>query len=126
MALASWPAGIPYVPLRDAYDLVRRYAPINSTEMEDGPARQRTSATAAWSQHSYQIVFTREQFEVADRFVVTTLAKGAAHFMMPVGRMQDPEPWPLKRVYLEKGEWKPKPFGDGFVVVSFTLNVLDW
>lgn len=126
MAVSSWPAGLPYVPQLESYDVASRYPALLATEMEEGPSRQRRSSRAAWSQHSYQIVFTRAEFEIADAFVVNTLSNGAARFMMPVGRLQDAEPWPPKLVYIEKGEWKPKPFADGMVIVSFTLNVLDW
>lgn len=126
MALAVWPSQLPYRPLRSPYDMGQRYAPGTSTEMEDGPTRNRTSSTSTWTQLAYQLRLTPAEFEVADAFVLNTLRKGVARFWMPVGRPYQPDPWPPRMVYLEKGIWKAKPYGIEHMVASFTLNVLDW
>lgn len=104
----------------------QRYAPGSATEMEDSPTRQRTSTTASWTQLAYQLRLTPAEFEAADAFVVGTLRKGTARFWMPVGRPYQPDPWPMRMVYLEKGIWRAKPLGIEHMAASFTLNVLDW
>lgn len=128
MPVAVWPSSLPYRPLRTAYDMPQRYAPAMTTEFEDGPARQRASSSAIWTQLAYQLRLTPDEWEIADAFVVTTLVQGTARFTMPVGRPYAPDPWPTKLVYLEKGTWSSKPIGSApmHMVAVFTLNVLDW
>lgn len=128
MTVPVWPAQVPYRPLRTPLDMAQRYAPAVVTEFEDGPARQRVSTSAIWTQLAYQLRLTPEEFALADAFVVTALVRGTLRFRMPVGRPYAPDPWPEKLVYLEKGVWraKPIPAAPMQMLVSFTLNVLDW
>ena len=126
MALASWPAGVRYRPLRDPYNVTQRFAPPIATEMEDGPERLRAASTAVWTKLAYQISLPNAEFATLDTFVVVTLVKATARFTMPVGRPNTPDPWPTKLVYIEKGSWQAKLDGPDRMLVSFTLNVLDW
>ncbi|UMY16666.1 hypothetical protein MMB17_18565 [Methylobacterium organophilum] len=128
MGVPVWPGQLPYRPLRTPIDMTQRYAPAISTPMEEGPTRNRPSSTSVWTQFAYQMRLSSEEFEVADDFVVRTLVRGTLRFMMPVGRFYAPDPWPQKLVYLEGGVWraKPVPAAPMQMLVSFTLNVLDW
>lgn len=126
MALPTYPTTLPYVPLQDPYQVSQRHPALTVTEMEDGPKRQRASASGDWSQHVYQIVLTEAEFQAFDSFVQDTLVRGASRFWMPVGRFSQPRPWGLKMVYLEGGAFTVKYFATGYVSVSFTLNVLSW
>lgn len=121
----SYPTGLPYAPERSTYEVSRRHQGLVTTEMEDGN-RQRSSATAAWSEHAYVIVMTDAQFELFDRFVMQTLGKGASRFYMPVGRNNQPRPWGLKLAYIKGGDFSTKPHALGKVSVAFVLSVLDW
>lgn len=94
--------------------------------MEDSPERMRATSTAIWSKLAYQISMPNAEFDTLDTFVVVTLVQGTARFKMPVGRPNTPDPWAQKLVYIEKGTWQAKPDGPDRMIVTFTLNVLDW
>jgi hypothetical protein len=123
--LKQWPDDVPYVPLRDGFDMQERYKPNLSHDTEQGPGRQRAAASAIWSKFAYKISLTEEEAYKADRFILEDLHQGSARFMMPVGRFYAPLPWPLKLVCIENGVYKIEPFG-AQLALSFTLKVLNW
>jgi hypothetical protein len=126
MTVASWPSGLPFKPAADTWKVQSRYQAPTRTEMEDGPVRQRRSNTARWTKIPYQIQMTAQEFETADNFIVNTLGDGTARFMMPIGRPYTPDPWPSKMCFIDAETWSATAFGVNDLLVSFTINVLDW
>lgn len=126
MPIPVWPAAVPSIPEREAYAVPKRFPSLASTEMEEGPKRQRRSTFAVWSQHGYQLVMEEAEYNVLDAFIQNDLAHGSLRFMMPVGRFSETPPRQCL-AYIENGEVTVKPHsGLGMVVVSFTLNILNW
>jgi hypothetical protein len=123
--IKTWPSSVPYVPLRDGFDMQERYKPNLSHDTEQGPGRQRAAASSIWTKLSYKISLTEDEMTVIDNFILNELAQGSARFRMPVGRFYAPEPWPFKLVYIENGVYKIEPFG-AQLAISFTLKVLNW
>lgn len=126
MPLPTWPFGVPYRPDRAPYNVPQRFRPPVATPMEDGPERMRTSSSSVWSQVAYQLDLKNAEHEILDQFATRTLAQATRRFWMPVGRPNTPDPWPNKLCYVEPGTWSPKPNGPDRMLVTFTLNVLDW
>lgn len=126
MPVPTWPSAVGYRPLRSGLNLTQRFAPPIATEMEGGPERMRPRTSSVWARLAYQLSLPNEAFEALDRFYVVDLVRGTLRFHMPVGRPYQPDPWPSRLVSIEPGSWQARPDTPGRMLVSFTLNVLDW
>lgn len=127
MAISTWPAGIPYIPMRDSYGVRPVAKKADVTEMEAGPDRQRATESANWSEHDYAIVMEIDEWEVLKTFLLKTLHKATARFNIPVADVESEEgPHALKMAYIPGGQFDVKPYAIGHVVLSFKLRVLDW
>lgn len=124
MALAVWPASLPQVPLIPQGSSAP-YQPPVETQMEDGPARARRSATATWTAISYQYLVTAAQFAVFEAFVRDTLQHGAAQFMIPIWRPGARLPLPMRRARISGGSPSWRPVGPK-VIVTLPLSILDF
>lgn len=122
MALAEWPAGLPYKPDEPKLKRSPRWRPHVSTETEAGPPITRVVSQTAIRRMTYSLMFTADQKATWETFVETTLNKGTAHFLMLV---------PLKtsafvqrRCFIENGAWDDDQFGENFTV-TFVLCVFE-
>lgn len=126
-SILDWPADLPFEPLRDGFDLKERFTPNRVHETEQGPGRQRPSASALWAILSYRIEMTQDQFQKADDFLLRDLRQASMRFRMNVGRFYQPvETWSLKVCMILNGAYKFEPFGDRLVLVIPDLKVLDY
>lgn len=124
MALATWPTGLPQVPV-NPQGSTAPYQPPVETEMEDGPARARRSSTSTWSAITYTYLMSAAQFAVYEAFVRDTLQHGAARFVIPIWRPGARFPLPLRTARIVGGLPSWRPVGPN-VMVTLPLSILDF
>jgi hypothetical protein len=124
MALPSWPAGLPSVPLRDGTAIQSLFQPPVQTEMEDGPQRRRRRSTTTWATLTLRFALTHAQWATFQVFVRDTLNHGSSPFVMPVWKPNGPATPATKTVRLvdEIAHEITLPF----IYVSLPLQVRDY
>ncbi|GBU17215.1 MULTISPECIES: hypothetical protein [Methylobacterium] len=124
MAVPTWPASLPQIPLVPGGSSTPWQAPTE-TEMEEGPARARRSSTSTWTTIAYAYVMTAAQFATFEAFVRDTLGHGAGRFMIPRWRPGATTPLPLKLARIPGGLPSWRPSGPN-VIVTVPLAILDF
>lgn len=124
MALASWPAGFPTVPLRDGTGIKKLHQAPIQTEMDDGPVRKRRRSTTTWSELTLRFALTHAQYAEFQVFVRDTLNHGAAAFRMPVWRPNWTAPFPVKTCkFIDEVSYE---ITLPWIYVTLPLQVRDW
>jgi hypothetical protein len=119
--MIAWPANVNYRPLRAGYEEKPLFTP-ETTDMQDGPPRMRSSGDIIAIASPVMIVL-RSPAEVRTLrdFLVHDLNRASAPFMMPV-RLLGEEGYAMRVCEIQKGEYAIAPFGR-IDRVSFTRVV---
>lgn len=80
--MAYWPTLLPY-PLMSGYSL-EPVSTVARTDMDAGPARQRSRYTAAPTMASVSVLLTRQQFAIFEAWYLHEINNGAAWFVGPI------------------------------------------
>lgn len=121
MAIPSWPAGLPHMPLRSSFRRLELHRPLARFETEDGPDIVRVRANTRIERLQYVLHFTHAQYLIFRDFVETTLVQGSQRFSMDV----PVDGWACENrpVYIEGGAVTIEPLGTGWAA-SFVLSVM--
>lgn len=79
MAAATWPSGLPQIPLQDGFNEKEGKATID-TPMDAGPPKSRRRFTAAPMPVEMQFLMTKEQKLLFQTFYRDTIASGSLRF----------------------------------------------
>ena len=122
MALPTWPATLPHVPLLASLAAPAPFAAPSRTEFEDGPDRMRRRAHTRLVRQPVQIRLTAAQLLAFETFYWGALDAGAGHFMMEVVLPQGCE---TRRVYIDNGEYSAPRLGTKYVLAMTLCIFLD-
>lgn len=121
MALANWPATVPFRSDLDGWSNSLG-APSIVADVEGPNDEQRSRPGDAIEVLQWQKAVTRAQYALLKVFVASTLRNGAARFWMPV--CLDRVAYEIRTVMIEPGSFAASGINNAQVRVSMTLRVL--
>lgn len=123
MALPSWPINVPYAPLVDGFQPIKRVLKPIVTEFEGGNQRQRARPGDNIGQLTQTIIMDAEPFAEFTEWWKETLSLGTARFTAPVWLGTDFE----TKVCQFTADGKPSDsyFVPAAVKVTMSLRVYD-